>query len=236
MFHIDWVGLSVPLAYICVLVGSLITFSSVYRRRKAAASASLAPWFPPHIQRDIYLSLLHLEPENKDGKSVVVPDSLKRAALLRRALEDIHRIIQIRTAKQACSSLLQRGSVGDDLWQRFLRTENEMEEELSDVVMEANALQPNWGQTIFQTANEMAANTTMRSKLDEIQLRAHSEKEFWEQRREHIQAEFMKELESEALCKDGKNKQLSDDDAVMVEGSGSSPGDKLRGRSKKGKK
>lgn len=55
---------------------------------------------------------------------------------MRRAVEDIQRIIQVRAAKQACSSLLQRGSVGDDLWQRFLRAEKEMEEELRDVVME----------------------------------------------------------------------------------------------------
>lgn len=61
-----------------------------------------------------------------------------RAALLKRAVEDIHRIIQIRTAKQACSTLLARGSVGDDLWQRFLRAEKEMEEELRDVVMEVS--------------------------------------------------------------------------------------------------
>jgi len=37
MFDIDWVGLSVPFAYIAVLVGSLITFSSVYRKRKAVS-------------------------------------------------------------------------------------------------------------------------------------------------------------------------------------------------------
>jgi len=65
-----------------------------------------------------------------------VPESVLRAALLRRAVEDINRIIQVRTAKQACSTLLQKGSVGDDLWQRFLRAEKEMEEELRDVVME----------------------------------------------------------------------------------------------------
>jgi len=35
MFEIDWIGLSVPFAYVAVLVGSLITFSSVYRKRKA---------------------------------------------------------------------------------------------------------------------------------------------------------------------------------------------------------
>lgn len=67
---------------------------------------------------------------------MAVPESVLKAALLRRAMEDIHRIMQIRNAKQALSSLLQRGSVGDDLWQRFLRAEREMEEELRDVVTE----------------------------------------------------------------------------------------------------
>ncbi|POS84317.1 hypothetical protein EPUL_001793, partial [Erysiphe pulchra] len=196
MFSLDWKGLSVPFAYIAVLVGSLMTFSSLYRKRKAAAAASLTPWFPPHIQRDIYLSLLHLEPEEGDKDYVPVPDSLKRAALLRRAVEDIFRIIQIRNTKQACVTSLQRGSIGDDLWQIFLRAEKEMEKELEDVVTEANALQLNWGQTIFQTANEIAANTTIRNSLEEIQSHVDSEKKWWENRRNHIQSEFMKELDA----------------------------------------
>ena len=90
------------------------------------------------MQRNIYLSLLHLEPEGGKEKSPAVPESIIRAALLRRAVEDIHRIIQIRSAKQACSTLLQRGSVGDDLWQRFQRAEKEMEDELRDVVTEVS--------------------------------------------------------------------------------------------------
>lgn len=110
--------------------------SGPYTDIPPAESANLAPWFPPHLQRNIYLSLLHMEPEAGAEKSIKVPDSVIRAALLRRAVEDIHRIIQIRTAKAACSSLLARGSVGDDLWQRFERAEKEMEEELRDVVME----------------------------------------------------------------------------------------------------
>lgn len=81
------------------------------------------------------MSLLHMEPE-EGSKEAPVPDSVLKAALLRRAVEDIQRLIQIKTAKQACSSLLQRGSVGDDLWQRFQRAEREMEEELRDVVTE----------------------------------------------------------------------------------------------------
>jgi translocation protein SEC66 len=77
-----------------------------------------------------------MNPEDGAEKSPRVPDSVLRAALLRRAVEDIHRLIQIKSAKQACGTLLQRGSVGDDLWQRFQRAEKEMEEELRDVVTE----------------------------------------------------------------------------------------------------
>ncbi|KAI1003574.1 hypothetical protein K3495_g4633 [Podosphaera aphanis] len=236
MFIEDWVGLSVPFAYIAVLVGSLITFSSVYRKRKAAASANLAPWFPRHTSRDIYLSLLHLDPEDGSKKAVAVPDSLKRAALLRRALEDIYRLIKIRSAKQACSSLLQRGSVGEDLWLRFMRAESEMDDELRDVVQEANALQPNWGQTIFQTANEMAANIVTRDNLNEIQAKAQSEKEWWEKRREKIQAEFLRELEAEPSNQGRTVNAASDDDAVLVAGDGPAVNDKGSIRTKKAKK
>lgn len=101
-------------------------------------NANLAPWFGPHLQRNIYLSLIHIADEEKERgeKTPKVPDSVLRAALMRRAVEDIKRLIQIKSAKQACAALLQRGSVGDDLWQRFERGEKEMEEELRDVVME----------------------------------------------------------------------------------------------------
>lgn len=83
-----------------------------------------------------------MEAEPGLEKAPQVPQSILRAALIRRAVEDIHRIIQIRTAKQACSTLLQRGSVGDDLWQRFTRAEGEMEAELRDVVMEVRVPPP----------------------------------------------------------------------------------------------
>ena len=150
---VNWIGLAFPFIYLGILVGSLATFSSLYRRRKAcrssplgrilpaadsqstAKAASLEPWFGPHLQRDVYLSLLHIEPQPGQRK---VPDSILKAALLRRACEGIHRIVQIRNSKQALANLLQRGSVGDELWQRFLRAEKEIEDEVKDVVNEVS--------------------------------------------------------------------------------------------------
>src|SRR5262249_4930165 len=120
---VNWIGLAFPFIYLGILVGSLATFSSLYRRRKAcrfsppgrilsaadgqstAKAASLEPWFGPHLQRDVYLSLLHIEPQPGQRK---VPDSILKAALLRRACEGIHRIVQIRNSKQALANLLQR--------------------------------------------------------------------------------------------------------------------------------
>lgn len=101
-----------------------------------ARSTSLEPWFGPHVQRNIYLSLLHLEPQPGQEKATPVPDSIIKAALIQRACEDIKRILAIRSAKQPLNQLLQRGSVGDELWQRLLRAEKEIEAELKDVVEE----------------------------------------------------------------------------------------------------
>ncbi|KAL8807753.1 MAG: hypothetical protein Q9223_002939 [Gallowayella weberi] len=223
---VDWISLTVPFAYLGILVGSLATFSSLYRKRKSAKSSSLKPWFGPHLQRDIYLSLLHLEPEAGKDKSSVIPDGVLKAALLQRAVEDINRILEVRNAKQALSNLLQRGSVGDDLWQRFLRAEKEIEAELRDVVEEANALQSGWGQTIFQSANEMHHNAILREKLNVIQDRGKIVKEWWIQEKATIKSRFMKELEEgekenlKPAVASGGDRVGSDEDTVLVEGGG----------------
>lgn len=277
----DWFGLLLPIAYLTILIGSLATFSSLYRKRKIARSAQLEPWFATHLTRDIYLSLLHMDPaegaEGGDEKKLSrVPDSVLKAALLRRAVEDINRIIQIRSGKPALQTLLQRGSVGDELWQRFLRAEKEIEEEVKDVVNEvgpcsraaclrfvgevrevdrrrtdrltlqqANAFAPNWGQTIFQSANEINQNILIKAKTAELHSQLEQQKSWWETKKAGIQSDFMKELESgseesqPAIQKANKPKveerKSSEEDAVLVEAGGPSAGAGSGGK-KKGKK
>ncbi|GAB7356711.1 hypothetical protein MBLNU459_g7416t1 [Dothideomycetes sp. NU459] len=263
MFEVDWFGLLVPIAYLSILLGSLVTFSSLHRKRKAAKAAALEPWFPSHVQRNVYLSLLHMDPSDPsstpagaDRSLSKVPDSIIKAALLRRAVEDIHRIIQIRNAKPALQTLLQRGSVGDELWQRFLRAEKEIEEEVKDVVSEANALAPGWGQVIFQSANEIANNQLAKQRMADIQLALPSEKEWWDRRRQGIRSDFMKELDDEeksakasasrqgsvASAAGAAVRQSSDEDAVLVEAGGpdgaigSTPSTPGSAKRKKGRK
>lgn len=243
---VDLIGLAIPFAYVGILVGSLATFSSLYRKRKAAKSTSLEPWFGPHVQRNIYLSLLHLEPQPGQEKAAPIPDSILKAALLQRAVEDIRRILTIRGAKQPLSQLLQRGSVGDDLWQRFLRAEKEMEAELRDVVEEANALATNWGQSIFQSANEMVNNAAIRERVAELQAKGKADREWWDKERESISTKFMQELDEGAPPKTSTPASTgagnSDEEAVMVEGGGPAAGGSTAGskggtvKKRKGKK
>lgn len=97
---------------------------------------------------------------------------------------------------------------------------------------QANGLAPNWGQTIFQTANEINANTAFLSRLDEIQSKTEAEKEWWEKRRAAISEGFMKELDEEG------DKKTSSDDGVLVDATtpAERPQSSSGGKKKKGKK
>lgn len=107
-----------------------------------------------------------------------------------------------------------------------------------DIRYKANALAPNWGQTIFQSANEIAANTVFRKRLDEIQAQTTPDKEWWEKRKASIQAEFMKEIEAESapFPKPTARKVSSDEDAILVESGGPAIIDKANAKKKRNKK
>ncbi|KIO28169.1 hypothetical protein M407DRAFT_72178 [Tulasnella calospora MUT 4182] len=144
------ISLVVPVTYITLLVGSLLIFSRIYRKRTAARIAQQEPWFPSHPERDTYITLLQMQPP--------VSDVLLKAALLRRAVTDVQRILSFREDKAALQALLTKGSIGDDLWNAFLAAEKELEAEIVEVVGEANSFRDGWGQFIFQSASEVVNN------------------------------------------------------------------------------
>ncbi|OQN99375.1 hypothetical protein B0A48_14352 [Cryoendolithus antarcticus] len=224
-----WTNLLLPTLYLTILLTTLISFSRTYRSRQLQRAARLAPWFPSHTSRDIYLTLLHLEPsDEKSEKSTKVPESVLKAALLKRALEDIQRIVALRQAKGPLQALLQRGSVGEELWVRFQRAEGEMEAEVKEVVEEANAYVPGWGQVIFQSANEMNQNLLLKERTAELLGKVDEEKAWWEAKKQGVQRQFLKENgveSSEAVSSPeitGKRIETrsSDEDAVIVESGG----------------
>ncbi|KAH7107495.1 Pre protein translocase subunit Sec66-domain-containing protein [Auriculariales sp. MPI-PUGE-AT-0066] len=150
----------VPVLYLAILVGSLLVFSNFYRKRVAARLAE-NPWFPSHPDRDTYVTLL----QQRDPPA---PEVVLKAALLRRAVGDVHRILRIKEDKGALNNLVQRGAVGDDLWTRFLATEKELEAEIVEVMSEANSFREGWGQIIFQTASEIVNNEKTREQYGNL--------------------------------------------------------------------
>ena len=94
---------------------------------------------------------------------------------------------------------------------------------------------PNWGNYIFQSANEMTARMHFQKRLDEIESKTEAEKQWWEKRKSTIQTDFMNELDAEqALNKTAATKASSDEDSVLVETP--SITDKGSTRKRKGKK
>jgi translocation protein SEC66 len=85
---------------------------------------------------------------------------------MRRAMADVQRVMRIREDKPALQNLLQKGSVGDNLWNSFLAAEKEIDVEVMEVISEANSFVEGWGQTIFPTATEMLVNEKMRTAVE----------------------------------------------------------------------
>ncbi|KAG7452586.1 uncharacterized protein BT62DRAFT_1070337 [Guyanagaster necrorhizus] len=149
----------VPFAYIIVVFGALFIFSHYYRKHTSAQT--FEPYFSSHPERNTYVTLL----QKTDPPT---PDALLKAALVRRAVADVYRVIRVREDKPALQNLLQKGSVGDDLWNSLLAAERELEGEVMEVVTEANSFLEGWGQMIFGTANEIIANDKIRATFEQI--------------------------------------------------------------------
>jgi translocation protein SEC66 len=160
----------VPVFYVLVVFGGLFIFGRFYRKR--GANKHVEPYFPRHHERDTYVTLL----QRADPPA---SDALLKAALVRRALADVQRILRLREDKQALQNLLQKGSVGDDLWNSLLAAEKELEAEIVEVHAEANSFVEGWGHVLFQTASEMLANEKTRATVEQIPLeRARNEAKY----------------------------------------------------------
>ncbi|RCH94123.1 translocation protein S66, partial [Rhizopus stolonifer] len=132
-------SLLLPTIYLGGCIAAMSAFSYVYRR--ATMIQSYEAWFPINTQKEEYITLLNCDP--------AVPEHHLRAALLRRAMEAVRRLVQVQQEKPALQQLMKTGSIGDDLWREFNVAEQEITAELQEIAVEANTFKENWGQTIF---------------------------------------------------------------------------------------
>ncbi|KAF9979794.1 translocation protein S66 [Mortierella antarctica] len=153
--------------YIGGWILSMRVFGYFWKNRKLAINDA-EPWFGEHVSRNQYIALLQqTEPEATDTQLT--------AALLRRAMEDVNRVLAMREDKQVLVSLVKQGTVGDDILAQFTIAEKEIEAEIMAVIEEANTFKENWGQTILQTASEMVQHE--RTKKLQKELAARKEEE-----------------------------------------------------------
>ncbi|KAF9576411.1 translocation protein S66 [Mortierella alpina] len=153
--------------YIGGWILSMRIFGYFWKNRKLAINDA-EPWFGEHVSRNQYIALLQqTEPEATDTQLT--------AALLRRAMEDVNRVLAMREDKQVLANLVKQGTVGDDIWAQFTLAEKEIEAEIMAVIEEANTFKEGWGQTILQTASEMVQHE--RTKKLQKELAARKEEE-----------------------------------------------------------
>ncbi|GJE90832.1 preprotein translocase subunit Sec66 domain-containing protein [Phanerochaete sordida] len=163
-------SLLVPLLYVFIVFGGLWVFSTLYKRH--ISKKVIEPYFPRHRERDIYVSLL----QKTDPPA---PEHLLKAALVRRAVTNVSRIMRLREDKPAMQNLLQKGSIGDDLWNSMLAAEKELEAEVLETAAEANTFVDGWGQIIYQTATEVLHNEKLKALLDSIEsMKAEKEQKY----------------------------------------------------------
>lgn len=123
-----------------------------------AAINDAEPWFGEHVSRNQYIALLQqTEPEATDNQLM--------AALLRRAMEDVRRILSMREDKPVLANLAKQGTIGDDIWTQFTLSEREMDAEIRALIEEAETFKEGWSQTILQTASEMVRNPPTRAEM-----------------------------------------------------------------------
>ncbi|KAG0297403.1 translocation protein S66 [Linnemannia gamsii] len=153
--------------YIGGWILSMRVFGYFWKNRKLAINDA-EPWFGENIARSQYIALLQQdEPEATETQLT--------AALLRRAMEGVVRVLSMREDKQVLANLVKQGTVGDDIWTQFTLSEKELEAEIMNIVEEANTFKENWGQSILQTASEMVMHEKTKQMQKELEVRREEE-------------------------------------------------------------
>ncbi|KAJ2891419.1 translocation protein Sec66 [Coemansia aciculifera] len=140
------------------------TFVHYYHKRKAVALAKLEAWYPTHEERTIYYSLVTLQKTNPSA----VSNEVLKAALIRRAMTDIVRAVEVQANKATLPTLVKAGAMSEEFLHQFNAAEAELNAEMVSVVQEAERLQKGWGQGIMPAASEMINSSRLRELREEM--------------------------------------------------------------------
>ncbi|CAG8586479.1 3204_t:CDS:2 [Racocetra fulgida] len=161
------------------------------------------------MYHDTYISLLQ-------QKSPPATELQLKAALLRRAMTDVERMLKLGEDRPALVSLVQKGFVGEDLWNSFLKAEQELQQDLMDVTAEADTFKEDWSQTILHTANQMVQHEKHKKIQEHIkELKEKEEKEF-KKREEREKAEEI-ELEKKENARLERERKKAEEELLKMD-------------------
>ncbi|KAI8060144.1 Sec62/63 complex, subunit Sec66 [Gongronella butleri] len=192
-------SLLLPAVYLGGCITAMSVFSHFYR--KVTGLKQIEPWFPENVAREQYIALLNCD--------TPVAEHHLRAALLRRAMEAVRRLVQVQQEKPALQQLMRMGSIGDNLWTEFTMAEQEIMEELQAIAAEANTYKEGWGQTIFSSAAQMLEHEKQKDMLKEMeQLRITEEKKrVAQEKREQAESQQNQQRDAERRQKEMEKAQ-----------------------------
>ena len=153
----DTVSIWTPLAYLAVLVTSLIVFSRVYRDRKIKEISETEVLYGRNFYEEIYYSLKTAD--------YTVPEKLLKMAMQAWAAQDVLRVLKIREAKVPLAALTQNGHMGEDIELRLTGTEKTLDQEVNQIVQQSQTMFPGW-QHMLHTAAEIAQNDAARRRIE----------------------------------------------------------------------
>lgn len=106
-------------------------YSAWHTRRQTARRFK---WFGGHSERDAYETALSASTDQVDEKEL---EEKLRKLLLRRAMADFRRVLQLNTEKESLFNLMRNGAVSEEMWAEFKEAENEMQLEIFELQAEA---------------------------------------------------------------------------------------------------
>ncbi|KAJ3313825.1 translocation protein S66 [Boothiomyces sp. JEL0838] len=159
-----------------------------------------AGYFPLNRAKFEYEELAEqYSPDDSTGKKVLV------AALLKRAVEAVTRVLRIRDEKPPLQGMVKEGIVNEGLWEKLLAAEAEIELEMQELMEESNLYKPNWSASFLQEVSQLVqmkmqqAAQQEQQNMEAQQQEQSSEKQPLDEEaeRERIARELIEEEEKE---------------------------------------
>ncbi|TPX40495.1 hypothetical protein SeLEV6574_g06590 [Synchytrium endobioticum] len=196
----------VLIGWVC---GLILVVSLIYRwyQQPQIQTKQRIPWFDPPPEKLVYEQLVskHSSSPSSASSSTQADDPVTTkqlaAALVRRAIADVRILSQMSQERNSLHALVKSGAIGEDMWESFLAAEHDMQDELQEVLDEADTFKAGWSSTILAEAQQIcqqqmhkAADVALKAQMMELEAGRKEREQVEAAEREAERMERLKEL------------------------------------------